>query len=258
VKKELETPEHAVVAVASPEAMPGDSTRVTGSSNTAVVEAATPPPAPEKILIVATPAVASLPVDSGTPPEQTTGVAHEEPGITGPAADQDNPAMAASNEVSPNLELTDQPAAGDKAGNTVPDDDHTVPHPVSREENVAELLALGQQSLRQFRLLTPEEGNAYHYFQEVLALDPGNTEALNGLDQIVERYVTLVRRANKRQATAVARVYISRGLRVQPGNRTLLALQDSMREPPVTPQKTIVKAPPVSEPQPPPVNFSHG
>jgi hypothetical protein len=189
---------------------------VTGSSNTAVVEAATPPPAPEKISIVATPAVASIPVDSGTPPERTTGVAHEQPGIAGPAADQDNPAMAASNEVSPNVELTDQPAAGDKTGKTVPDDDHTVPHPVSREEKIAELPALGQQSLRQFRLLTPEEGKAYLYFHEVLALDPGNTDALDGLDQIVERYVTLVRRANKRQATGLARVYILRGLRFSP------------------------------------------
>jgi type II secretory pathway predicted ATPase ExeA len=255
VKHGRETPALAAVPVTSPETMPDDSNRVTGSSNTAVVEAATPPPAPEKISIVATPAVASLPVDSGTPPEQTTGVAHEEPGITGPAADQDNTAMVASNEVSQNFELTDQPAAGDKTGNTVPVDDHTVPHPVSQEEKIAELLALGQQSLRQFRLLTPEEGNAYHYFHEVLALDPGNSVALGGLDQIVERYVTLVRRANKRQATGLARVYISRGLRVQPGNRALLALQDNMREPPVTPQETIVIAHPVIEPQPQPVNL---
>jgi hypothetical protein len=164
--------------------------------------------------------------------------------------------MAASNEVSQDIELPDPPAAGGEAGNTIPTDDHPVAHPDSRQENIAELLAQGQQSLRQFKLLTPEKGSAYHYFHEVLVLDPENTEALDGLDKIVERYVTLVRRANKRQATGLAKVYISRGLRVQPGNRTLLALQDSMREPPVTPKETIiVKAPPVTEPQPPPVSF---
>jgi len=255
VKQGLETPRPAVVPVASLDEVPDDGNRVTGSSNTAVVEAAITPPAAGKISIVATPAAAAAPVDSGTPPVQTAELSHAEPEITGPAAGQDTPEIAALNEVSQNLELPDPPAAGDEAGNTVPADDHPVPRPVSREEKIAGLLALGQQSLKQFKLLTPEEGSAYHYFHEVIVLDPGNTEALSGLDQIVERYVTLVRRANKRQATSLARVYISRGLRVQPGNRTLLALQDSMREPPVTPRETLVKAPPVTEPQPPPVNF---
>ena len=254
-KQGLETPAVAAVPVTSPEAIPGNSTRVPGSGNTAAVETATPPPATENVSIVATPAVVSPPMDSGTPPGQTAEVTHEELGITEPVASTDTPVVEASNDVSQNLELPDQPAANDQADTTATADDQTVPRPVSREEKIAQLLALGQQSLRQFRLLTPEEGNAYHYFHEVLALDPGNSDALSGLDQIVEQYVTLIRRANKRQATGLARVYISRGLRVQPDNRVLLALQDSMREPPVTPQETIVKAPPVIKPQPQPVNL---
>jgi hypothetical protein len=180
----------------------------------------------------------------------------EETDITGPASDQDTPVIAASNEVSQGPVIADPPVLDDEAGITAPTVEDTVLHTVSREEKIAKLLAQGQQSLKQFRLLTPKDRSAYHYFNEVIVLDPGNTEALDGLDRIVEQYVALVRRANKRQATRLAEVYISRGLKVKPGNRTLLAMRESMREPPVTPQETIVKAPPpVAEPEPPAENF---
>jgi hypothetical protein len=175
--------------------------------------------------------------------------------ITGPEVSHNDVAMAASNRVLPNFEFTDPPAAGNRAGKMVPADDHPAPPPVSRKEKIAVLLSLGQQSLRQFRLLTPAGNNAYHYFQEVLVLDPGNTDARDGLYQIVDRYVKLAKRANKRQNPKLARVYLSRGLRVQPGNRELIALQDSMREPPVIPRETITRASPDVEPQPQQVNF---
>ena len=107
---------------------------------------------------------------------------------------------------------------------------HPVARPSSREDKIAALLARGQQSLKQFRLLTPAGDNANHYFKEVLALDPGNPVARDGINQIVERYALLARRANERHDRKFAKVYISRGLQVRPGNRDLLALQDSMLE----------------------------
>ena len=99
-------------------------------------------------------------------------------------------------------------------------------------------------------MLTPAGDSANHYFKEVLALDPGNTDARQGFNRIAERYVMLARRANARHDSKLARVYISRGLRVRHGNRDLLALQDSMRKPPVTELETVAKAPPAVEPQP--------
>jgi hypothetical protein len=233
--------------VATPEELPGDG----GSRNAAVVEAATQQRTPERISMVTPPGGAALPpAKSETPPGQASDATHDGSEITEPEVRQNDVTMAASNRVLPNFELTDPPAAGDTAGKMVPADDHPAPPPVPRKEKIAVLLSLGRQSLRQFRLLTPAGNNAYHYFQEVLVLDPGNPHARDGLDQIVDRYVKLARRANKRQNPKLARDYLSRGLRVQPGNGELIALQDSMREPPVTPQKTIIRASPVIEPQP--------
>jgi len=99
-------------------------------------------------------------------------------------------------------------------------------------------------------LLTPAGDSANHYFKEVLALDPGNTDARQGFNLIVERYVILARRANARHDSKLAKVYISRGLRVRPGNRDLLALQDSMRKSPVTELEAVAKTPPAVEPPP--------
>jgi hypothetical protein len=146
----------------------------------------------------------------------------------------------------------DAPAAGDRTGKRVPAEDHPVAPPLSREEKIAALLAQGQHSLMKFRLLTPAGDNANHYFKEVLALDPGNTEARQGFHRIAERYVILARRAKARQESKLARVYISRGLKVRPGNRDLLALQESMRKPPVTLRETVAETSPAVEPPPPP------
>ncbi|MEA2094721.1 MAG: AAA family ATPase [Pseudomonadota bacterium] len=117
-----------------------------------------------------------------------------------------------------------------------PAEENAVPSPaVSRKEKkVTELLSRGGQALDKYRLLTPAQDNAYDYYQKVLRLDPGNRDALDGMKHIVERYIALIRRAIGRQDNERANRFISRGLQVQPGNRQLLALQDSMKVPVVS------------------------
>ncbi len=107
----------------------------------------------------------------------------------------------------------------------------SVPTPVSREDRIIELLSLAQRALRSDRLLIPEDNNAYQYYQQVLELEPGNNAALFGMDQIVERYVSLGREALDRQDTDKAERYIARGSRVLPGDSRLVALQDSRNAP---------------------------
>ena len=262
-----------------------------GSRKTAIVEAATRERTAEEIPIAATPVVVPPPVASVTPPAPVSDTMQDESENNGlevardtvamaaptsalpefesmdaPAAGDrtgkmvttedheagpDNVAMTAPNRVLPDIESTDAPAAGDGTDKMVTADAHQIAPPVSREERIAALLARGQQSLRQFRLLTPAGDNANHYFKEVLALDPGNTDARQGFNLIVERYVILARRANARHDSKLAKVYISRGLRVRPGNRDLLALQDSMRKPPVRARETVAKVSPAVDPPPP-------
>ena len=240
----------AAIPAESPEVPPGEGNRIHVSGNAPVVQAATPVSPPEKIAIAAPPVVDPPPVESVAPAEQVAETTQHGPEINGPAAGRDDVAMATPARVLPDFESMDAPAAGDGAGTMVPADDQPVAHPVSREEKIAALLAQGQRSLGQFRLLTPAGDNANHYFREVLALDPGNPDARDGINQIAERYVFLARRATERQDSKLARLYISRGLQIRPGNRDLLALQDNLRKPPVTPRETIVKAPPAVEPPP--------
>ena len=240
----------AAVPETTPEKPPGEGDRLDDSRNAAVVEAETRMRTAEKISIAAAPVVDPPPVESVTPPEQVSDTTQDESEINGLEAGQNNVAMAAPDRTLPEFESMDAPAAGDRTGKMVPAEDHPVAPPVSREEKIAALLAQGQQSLREFRLLTPAGDSANHYFKEVLALDPGNTDARQGFNRITERYVILARRANARHDSKLARVYISRGLRVRPGNRDLLALQDSMHKPQVRVLETIAKTSPTVEPPP--------
>jgi type II secretory pathway predicted ATPase ExeA len=96
----------------------------------------------------------------------------------------------------------------------------------SNEEIIEKLLSQGQQSLDGFRLLTPEEDSAYGYYREVLRLDPDNEDAIEGIQEIVDRYITLTRKAADQHENDRAKRYIMRGLSVQPDNRDLLALEE--------------------------------
>ena len=95
-------------------------------------------------------------------------------------------------------------------------------------ETIEQLLSKAQQSLDDFRLMTPKEDNAYGYYRAVLLLDPANDDANEGIQEIVDRYITLVRKAADQHEHARARRYLSRALSIQPDNRELLALQDSI------------------------------
>jgi len=100
------------------------------------------------------------------------------------------------------------------------------PSPSSRERQITELLSLARRALESDRLMIPAQNNAYHYYQRVLALQPGNSAALAGMDKIVARYAVLAQQALDRQDLDKATRYIARGLRVQPGEGGLLALQE--------------------------------
>ena len=120
---------------------------------------------------------------------------------------------------------------------------------VSAKERITRQLELAGVALREDRLLTPAHHSAYSYYQQVLSLEPGNAEARGGLRQIVERYVTLTKHAIQRQDKINANRYITRALRIRPGDRRLLALKDSMNTMSVSTQPKPPTAPLESPPQ---------
>ena len=95
-----------------------------------------------------------------------------------------------------------------------------------QDETIKELLSQGHRSLDDFRLLTPEDDNAYGHYRAVLRLDPANEDAIEGIQEIVDRYITLTRKAAGQHDNDRAKRYIKRGLSVQPDNRDLLALEE--------------------------------
>jgi serine/threonine-protein kinase PpkA len=76
------------------------------------------------------------------------------------------------------------------------------------------------------KLTTPAEDNAYAHYQEVLARRPDHEEALNGIALIADRYADLAQGSIDGYEYSDAKVYVQKGLKVQPEHARLLALQE--------------------------------
>ena len=80
-------------------------------------------------------------------------------------------------------------------------------------------------ALTEYRLTTPEADSAYGYYRQVLAHDPGNPEARQGLLAIADAYYKLARRAEARWDYDRAYRYVDSGLKIEPGYERLLELR---------------------------------
>jgi hypothetical protein len=176
-------------------------------------------------------------VDTGkTPTLETANDVNAEqskPGEDEPVpAREDGPVIAPS-----------QGSQANKAADPSPAKKVNVPPTLSKEEKIAELREHGWRSLKQDRLLVAKNNNAYHYFQRVLKLDPGNIDALHGIEQIVARYTMLATDALDENDKKKAEQHIARGFSISPNSEDLIALRDRMNAPSVK----------VASEQPPPV-----
>jgi len=79
-----------------------------------------------------------------------------------------------------------------------------------RERLLADLLFEGLQALDADRLLTPADDSAHGRFKRVLAYDPDNEIALQGLNDIVRRYAELAEQAALRGLFDQAEIYLER------------------------------------------------
>jgi type II secretory pathway predicted ATPase ExeA len=156
---------------------------------------------------------------------------------------QDEPVTA--REITPVSPLSPD-SQPESAASPLPVEQPVVVEPaLSEEEEIAVLLAHGQESFGLNRLLTPKNESAYQYFQQVLELDPGNSDALNGIELIVERYTALAAYALDKNDNERAGLYITRGLQVSPSDAGLMALRERLNA-------ALTKPAPVPEPEPEP------
>lgn len=99
----------------------------------------------------------------------------------------------------PASETPVESSAGLPEMRTIPTDESTAEIiPSNLQRLIADLLFSGLQALDDDRLLTPRFDNAYDYFNEVLKLQPDNEIALDGMQDIVERYLALALEAGNR------------------------------------------------------------
>jgi|GEM_PF-1472274 len=84
------------------------------------------------------------------------------------------------------------------------------------QRKLEEWLARGREALERDRLTRPANDNAYDHYQQVLALDPDQPQALAGLRAIQRRYRELVERELDDGNLDTARTYIRRARSIGP------------------------------------------
>ena len=96
---------------------------------------------------------------------------------------------------------------------------------VETQLRIEGLLASADTALRQRRLRTPPNDNAFYYFEKVLELESGNERAKQGFRNIASRYASMAKTHMDNYEYKEAQRYITLGLEVQPDNDRLLALK---------------------------------
>jgi len=83
---------------------------------------------------------------------------------------------------------------------------------------IADWLYDGLRALREDRLLTPPESSAHAWFSRVLALEPDNELALEGIQDIVARYLQLADIASRQGQFDNAETFLRRAAQVNPSH----------------------------------------
>lgn len=91
---------------------------------------------------------------------------------------------------------------------------------------IADWLFDGLRALREDRLLTPPETSAHAYFSRVLALEPDNELAIEGIQDIVERYLQLADVASRQGQFDNAETFLRRAARVDPSHEGITRSRD--------------------------------
>ncbi len=137
----------------------------------------------------------------------------------------------------------------------------------AQQQKIQRLLDEGYTYLDASRLTQPAGRNAFEKFSAVLAIDPRNVQARDGLEKIAASYVNLARFRINLNRYEDANLMISRGLQVLPNYPPLLRLQaqvadqlalnqapaaepDSPPEPVVAVPEPVLEPEPVPEPEP--------
>lgn len=140
-----------------------------------------------------------------------------------------------TNPVATEASADDDPEASSQTVQTTPVTETSppvtaIPAPEPVTADVMNALAwLGKQSLEEYKLTYPPKDNAYYYYSRMLELEPGNKKAISGILAISDRYAQQAEQALAANQQEKMLTYIDYGLKINPGNESLLTLKNLAR-----------------------------
>ena len=90
---------------------------------------------------------------------------------------------------------------------------------------IEKLLKTAENRLTNERITYPEKDCAYHYYQEVLKIDPGNKKAKKGLEEISSYCILMAKKEINRFNLPSAKHYIEIGMLIDSENEELIKLK---------------------------------
>jgi len=87
-------------------------------------------------------------------------------------------------------------------------------------------LAAAGKAMKAERFTTPARDNAHKYYQMVLAMEPHNAEALEGLQKMVDRYIQFIEKSRAEGKLDAARLYLQRAESILPDDPKLREIRN--------------------------------
>lgn len=120
------------------------------------------------------------------------------------------------------------PVEPDEKNSTVTE---SVPEP-EQQERIYRLLQQAERALTLDRLTAPMEDNAYLYYEEILALAPGNVVAMEGKQRIADRYIQIADEVSRRGETDRVEQLLQRAETVAPDYAAIKIAREKFRTAP--------------------------
>jgi serine/threonine protein kinase len=98
-----------------------------------------------------------------------------------------------------------------------------------RQVEIEKLLRKAATAVAADRLTTPSDDNAFTHYNNVLAMDPGNSDATHGLKSVLHRYLVLAKAAWTDRDFDLAERHLDKAAAVSPGAESVTAARATLK-----------------------------
>ncbi len=136
------------------------------------------------------------------------------------------PELADTITIEPKSDINQQLTVVDKSFSQ--SEESNIPATIVDKDLINKHLNAAENAIKHERLTTPSKDNAYKYYQMVLAMEPDNTQALAGLQRIVDRYIQFIESTKSRGNLDTTRLYLQRAESVLPNDPKLQSIREEL------------------------------